>query len=473
MKILLIDPRNSLIRPPQALHYIASAVNAAGHIATIHDEALFDGPSESLRHIHASDADVFGISVYTSRESIDRATEISQSVKKMRNSTATIVWGGWHPTLYAHDCMKDNTIDIVVRGPGENVTCNLLYALQHRTSLRTIKGIVFREGKDVVETSMESMDQTRLFPKLDYSLIDIEKYIQRHDQGCGRFSYLTSRGCFGRCAFCSSRLIDRQKRFRKPMTQCIDEMQHILSHHEVHHVVISDPVAFANSRQASDLIEMIKQSSRGKKLPWRCDARIDVLSRLSENTFRELADSGCSGFAIGIESGVDRVLQLMQKDITEDQISKVLDSLARHGFHKNLFWFMAGFSGETSEEASRTLSLACRIRMVFPQSNIVLTWYKPQLAGETCCISNGERHMRIGKTPIGVADYYLSASGRRQDRRKGFARLINLMYVLKVLYKKIMFIRIKRQFFSFPIEYVVFKWREMLRLRFTNSGPRH
>lgn len=97
MEILLIEPRNSLVRPPQALHFIASAVQAAGHTASIHDEALFDSPGESLRHILASRAEVLGLSVYTSPESIPRALEISRAAKQQRGSAVTVVWGGMAP----------------------------------------------------------------------------------------------------------------------------------------------------------------------------------------------------------------------------------------------------------------------------------------------------------------------------------------------------------------------------------------
>ena len=467
MKLLLIEPRNSLVRPPQALHYIASAVNAAGHAAAIHDEALFAGSSDSLRRLQASDADVFGISVYTTPESIRRATEISRAIKTARSSGAIVIWGGWHPTLYPHDCLNDKCVDLIVRGPGEKTTCDLLNALQQRASLRTIQGILFREADAIVETPFGCNDETHLFPRLDYGLIDVGRYIESHDQGPGTFSYLTSRGCFGRCAFCSSRLIDKQRRFRKPMAQCIDELRQVVARYPVRRLFISDPVAFTNGQQAADLISIVRQAGQGKAISWRCDARIDVLSRLSGDIYKALARNGCSGFAIGIESGADRVLQLMHKDITEAQISKVLACMVEHGFHENLFWFMVGFPGETPEEASRTLALACRIRTLFPRSGIALTWYRPQLAGEASSAANRGAHMHIGGTSVGAAGYYLSASARRGDIRGGLA------HVLKALHRRLLFARVKRRIFAIPIEYAVFKWRESLRSLLTESAPRH
>lgn len=356
---------------------------------------------------------------------------------------------------------------MVARGPGEKSTCELLHALQQGKTFGDIEGLVFRENGSLVETHLPSADKASLFPPLDFSLIDVERYIKSHDQGSGKFSYLTSRGCFGRCAFCSSRLIDKQKRFRKPAEQCIEELKQVVARHGVGDLVISDPVAFANHHQAADLVDIIRQAGDGTKLSWRCDARIDVLSRLPEETYRDLADSGCRGFAIGIESGDNRMLQLMQKDITEAQIETVLAAMSRHGFHDNLFWFIAGFPGETPRQATRTLQLACRIRTLFPRSSIVLAWYKPQLAGQIPAAPAAPTRPRIGKTSVGVASYYLSASAQRAGRSGG------LKSRLKRAYQRVILARVKHQIFLLPVEYLLYRLREFLRTRLTHSGPRH
>ena len=156
----------------------------------------------------------------------------------------------------------------------------------------------------------------------------------------------------------------------------------------------------------------------------------------------------------------------MQNDITEAQISKVLTAMAEHGLHDNLFWFMVGFPGETPEEASRTLSLACRVRTSFPRSNIVLTWFKPQLAGEITTGPEGGARMSVGRAYVGAASYYLSASAQRGS-------LSGLTGILKLLHQKLVFARVCRQVFSFPIEYWISRGRALVKSLFTKSVPRH
>jgi hypothetical protein len=69
MRLLLVNIGNgSEIRIPQGLLYLASAVEAAGHTVTTHDEALAADWGQSLEKILASDADMIGLSVYTGRD---------------------------------------------------------------------------------------------------------------------------------------------------------------------------------------------------------------------------------------------------------------------------------------------------------------------------------------------------------------------------------------------------------------------
>ncbi len=432
-----------VIRPPHGLHYIASAVRAAGHTVHVHDESLVDSLEDSLEQILALKADVVGISVYSGSALIQRAKTISRAVKAASKCT-TVVWGGWHPTLFSRESIQHKDVDVVVQGPGEKPTCKLLDALEQGHSAGHIPGLLFKENGRLIETGAACFDEHDIFPPLDYSLINIGAYLKRHDQISGTLSYVTSRGCYGRCSFCSTARVFKGRRFRKPKELIVRELELLTEQYAVGRIHFCDETAIANEAEAVDLCEIMRDATRSKSAKWRCDSRVDVLSSLSDKTYQELARSGCYGFCIGIESGAERVLKLMSKDITIAQIHTVLEKLSIYRIDHNLFFFIVGFPGETEEEALRTLKLACHTRLQFPLSNVRLGQY---YSWTSMGIQRTEP-MLNGK-PSSLFKYYLSGSVQMGNNIGGM-----LSYV-KRLYHKLLFLRVRCDCFGCPVEYYV------------------
>jgi radical SAM superfamily enzyme YgiQ (UPF0313 family) len=166
MHLLLINIGSKAeIRIPQGLLYLGSAVKAAGHKVTIHDETLAPNLEQSLERILAYNADIIGLSVYTLPWQLKRAEKISQAVKAAYKSTL-VMWGGWHPTLYFRHSILNENVDIVVRGPGEKPVCELLEAFDTGRSLRDIPGLVIKENGQIIETGPECLAAEFLYPPL-------------------------------------------------------------------------------------------------------------------------------------------------------------------------------------------------------------------------------------------------------------------------------------------------------------------
>jgi radical SAM superfamily enzyme YgiQ (UPF0313 family) len=338
------------IRIPQGLLYLASAVEAAGHTVTTHDEALAEDWEQSLEQILASDADIIGLSVYTVPWQLRRVEEISRAIKSTRKSTP-VMWGGWHPTLYPRHCILNENVDIVVRGPGEKPVCEILESVAEGRSLRSISGLLIKEDGQIIDTGPECLDPRYLYPPLNYKVMDFGTYLRRHDRGPGILQYITSRGCHGRCRFCVMSRLFKGCLIRKPRERILTELEVQLGEHNINTIHFSDDNTFRNDAEALELCEIVMSVTNGKGIPWRCATRIDTMSRLSRTTCESLAASGCKGVVVGIESGVDRVLKLMRKDITVSQIHKALAAIRENGLDETLFFFLFGFTGETKKEA--------------------------------------------------------------------------------------------------------------------------
>jgi radical SAM superfamily enzyme YgiQ (UPF0313 family) len=466
MRLLLVNIGNGTeIRIPQGLLYLASAVQAAGHTVTTHDEALAEDWGQSLEQILASEADIIGLSVYTVPWQLRRVEEISRAVKAARKSTQ-VMWGGWHPTLYPRHCILNENVDIVVRGPGEKPVCEILESIAEGRSLSSISGLLIKEDGRIIDTGPECLDPRYLYPPLNYKVMDFETYLRRHDRGPGILQYITSRGCHGRCRFCVMSRLFKGCLIRKPRDQILTELEVQLGQHNINTIHFSDDNTFRNDAEALELCEIVMSVTNGKGIPWRCATRIDTMSRLSTSTCEKLAASGCKGVVVGIESGVDRVLKLMRKGITVSQIHKALAAIRENGLDETLFFFLFGFTGETKKEAEETLAMARRIRLMLRGCDISLHVYFPGASDSSWLgvdLSPAEasrlsevfaeyyaQHItgyRIAGTRIRTLRYYFGASRRSEDGPAG------RMGLLRMLLRKLMLYRIEYGVFALPFEY--------------------
>jgi len=466
MRLLLINIGNGTeIRIPQGLLYLASAVEAAGHTVSTHDEALAEDWRESLEQILASDADVIGLSVYTVPWQLKRVEEISRAVKAARKSTP-VIWGGWHATLYPRHSVLNENVDIVVRGPGEKAVCELLECLEQGRSLRGVSGLLIKENGQIIDTGPESLDPKYLYPPLNFNIMDFETYLRRHDRGPGILQYITSRGCHGRCRFCVMSRLFKGCLLRKPRDQILTELEAQLREHKINTIHFSDDNTFRNDAEALALCEIVMSVTDGKGMPWRCATRIDTMSGLSESTYEKLVASGCKGVVVGIESGVDRVLKLMRKGITVSQIHRALAAIRDNGLDESLFFFLFGFTGETKREAEQTLGLAREVRRMLAGCDISLhvyfpgasdsAWLREDLSGaEASRLSEAfadyyARHItgyRVSGTRMRTLRYYFGASRRREESPAGRTSL------LRRLLRKLALCRIKYGVFALPFEY--------------------
>lgn len=163
---------------------------------------------------------------------------------------------------------------------------------------------------------------------------------------------LTSRGCALGCVFCAP--LERESygtkyRYRSADSVC-DELELLQSLGANAVYFIDDFFAFSNKRVAA-LCERIIE--RGLAMPWAAQVRAQGLPLELLQLMRR---AGCSTLCFGAESGSDRLLKLLHKGVTTDQVRKQADLISRAGIQK-VGYFIVGVPSETAEERAATYSL--------------------------------------------------------------------------------------------------------------------
>jgi radical SAM superfamily enzyme YgiQ (UPF0313 family) len=92
------------------------------------------------------------------------------------------------------------------------------------------------------------------------------------------------------------------------------------------------------------------------KISWCCPNGLR-LDTLTEDVVRLMKQSGCYYISVGIESGTDRILKLMRKQLTLKQIRQQVLMIKNSGMDVNGF-FIIGYPGETAADIRETINFA-------------------------------------------------------------------------------------------------------------------
>lgn len=106
-------------------------------------------------------------------------------------------------------------------------------------------------------------------------------------------------------------------------------------------------------------------------MPWKCEARTD---HLDEEICRLMKEAGCTRVKLGFESGSDRMLKLIQKDETKEDMRRGAKMLKCAGVPFTAY-FMAGFPGETDEDLKQTIEFAKEIDANYYSLSVLAPYY--------------------------------------------------------------------------------------------------
>ena len=284
-----------------------------------------------------------------------------------------IVWGGNFPSLYPAPVLNAPYVDWVVRGQGEHTFRDLLDVLGGARDPHDVAGLAFRErdGSHHVgpERSWVGPDE---LPAPPYDKIDVAEYL--HPTFLGRRSgvYQASIGCPHGCRFCGVISVFGRKERLGAAARTAEHLRSLSREHGMDSVHFYDNNFFVNELQARELAEHLAPLG----LRWWCEARVDTLTRLSDDTWRLLARAGLAMVFCGAESGSDAVLRRMDKGTTTAQILEVAARAREHGIIPELS-FVFGDPHDPEGEIENTLAFVRRLKMVNPAMELISYFYTP------------------------------------------------------------------------------------------------
>jgi magnesium-protoporphyrin IX monomethyl ester (oxidative) cyclase len=377
-KVLLINPDpNPYVEAskvdfgaPMAILAIGTYLKHKGMDVTIIDARLYKAQS-IFEKIDAGigSARLVGLSVMTAQ--IKEALRLSAYIRS-KYKDVKIVWGGVHPTLFPEQTLASDLVDFIVIGEGDVTAYELASRAEGsegRADYSDIKGLGFKSGgKPVINKRRELMKMDDVPPQA-FELLDVERYVNAYYPFVGLRRELlvqTSRGCPHRCAFCINYVERNYNIWRsKSPSLVLDEIRDLKDRHNLNGISFRDENFYVNPKHAKGVID----GMRGMGIRWFANIRADYFhdKHVSRDLLKDSADAGAAYLGVGAESGSERILKLICKDITVDQIIKTAEDMNAFNIVAS-YSFVIGIPGETREEMQKTIDLMKRLKKICPRS---------------------------------------------------------------------------------------------------------
>src|SRR3989338_3670321 len=291
--------------PPLGLAYLAAALGKSGFAVEIIDGFL---GNQDIPGIIADRPDIIGLTATT--PTFNSALVIARKIKEGLPSVI-IILGGAHITAMPWEAMAAGPFDIGVIGEGEVTLTELVKLLSSKftslpatgwsNDLRRVKGIIFREGGDLVATPKREaiMDLDTIPFPARHLLAPLSKYrptpasYRRLPLGV----MITSRGCPQQCAFCDRAVFGNSYRFRGP-ENVLGEAEELVYKYGAREIRFFDDCFTLDKERTIKICQGLRKIK--PKLPWTC---LTTVGSVTKELLKEMKASGCWQVLYGLESG--------------------------------------------------------------------------------------------------------------------------------------------------------------------------
>jgi anaerobic magnesium-protoporphyrin IX monomethyl ester cyclase len=444
-RVVLYNPRAVFYTMPLALIALASSLDRAGIDVVIVDGRLEADPIKRVV-AEANGALCLGVTVLTGAP-IHDALAVSRAVKAC-HPRCTTIWGGWHPSLFADECLADRAVDIAVVGQGEEIfreIVNRLVAGEHL------------EGR-FASPAMRDLNE---LPRHDYSLIPVARYFELKRRR--QVDYISSQGCRFRCAFCADPAVYARGWTGLAPERIADEADELHRRYAIEELAFQDETFFTHvvrvDRFADELLR------RDLTIAWTATLRADQACRLGEPLFDKCVRAGLRRVMVGVESGSQATLDRLKKDMRIEQVVTAAEMCARRDVGA-IFNFIVGFPCEDDASIDSTLALAKRLRAMHPRFETPIFYYRPY-PGNPIAEEARERGYVFPRGLAAWADFdYVGGRGpwvtpdrwREVERFKFYARHAWQPGTWRWPLRAAARWRCDRDWYDFPVEKTLVEW---------------
>lgn len=365
-KILLINPPIRLSSPPtvfpSGLGYIAAALLKEGYEVRALDINGYRYDQETVRkklkeYLVDGSFDIAGIGCLIT--CYDYVKWLINAIREINPQTKIIVGGGLGSSI-PEITLNKLKADIVVKGEGEITIIDLLKTLEKKGDISRVRGIVFKKGDKIIRTlPRERIKDLDTLPLPAWHLFPMSIYLKNMFRIEGlenlkgnSMNVFAGRGCPYQCTFCYE-TFEHKAATRTPKS-VVEEVKILQKKYDIKVMCFPDDLFSIDKKWVMEFCDLLMKEKI--KLTWICNIRVNTMD---EDMLRKMKTAGCILLDIGIESGSQKMLNIMKKGATVEQAAKALKTGRKLGFILNCN-VMMGFPEETEETLNDTIDFCIK-----------------------------------------------------------------------------------------------------------------
>jgi anaerobic magnesium-protoporphyrin IX monomethyl ester cyclase len=368
VKILLINPPFFLeerygkklkhfgaLSEPLGLAYLAANLESHNYPVKILDcPALGIHPEDIVKELIKDTYGLIGLTMLTPM--FAKVKQTAEIIKKTCPK-AKIIVGGAHPTALPKRTLEEiQELDYICVGEGEKTIVELAQALEGKRHLDQIAGLAFREnGQIVLNPPRELEKNLDNFPSPARHLLPIKKYkltATRTQKNSFCPTIIVARGCPFNCSYCSHPF---GRTFRHhSVERVIQEIESLIKEYHISEFNMEADNLTVDKNFLTLLCQEIIKKKFNQNVRWTCESRMDTVDK---ELLKIMHQAGCWQISYGVESGVQRLLDLINKGETLEDMEKTFAITKEIGITIRGF-FMLGLPTETYQESLQTIEFA-------------------------------------------------------------------------------------------------------------------
>jgi len=351
-----------------ALGYIAAAARDQGHEVVAFD-AGFQHLSikETLTQLHDQQFEVLALSVLSHAE-LSIALELVNHLCTERAIRHVILGGIPVSCSHADILTSAEHVDSVAIGEGEVILPELLHRLEHDVNWRDTPGIAYRPKEGHIRVNRNPAYTLEL-DALPFPLRQSRESSAPHNRyWSSHYEVITSRGCPFRCSFCCIREYTRSASIpvyrRRSVANVLHELDVLVRQHGARIISFDDANFIAGKSGREYALELADGLQRkGLRLQFSVALRSPDVD---EPLLAGLKKVGLTGVVLGVESGVQRILDYYNKGVTVAENTRAIRVIQRLGLacYPGFIFYVPDI---TFEEVRQNVDYLKEMRLLSPE----------------------------------------------------------------------------------------------------------
>ncbi|MFX0208019.1 MAG: B12-binding domain-containing radical SAM protein [Candidatus Hodarchaeota archaeon] len=242
-------------------------------------------------------------------------------------------------------------VDSITVFEGECALLELAEEIERGDDLRRVHNLVYQDENDEIRVNETTfIEDLNALPPPSFDDLNLDLYLSP----ARILPLLSSRGCYwGKCTFCTIPYGYGAPYRARNISLVVEDLKLLSERYKTKYFEFVDECV--HPRRMEELSKKIIQEQL--EIRWMAEAKLE--KQFTKELCQKMHEAGCRILYFGLESANPRVLNLMCKGITIDDMRQTLRNSSEAGIWNHVFLFF-GFPTETEEEANETIEFVLK-----------------------------------------------------------------------------------------------------------------